>query len=155
MKLENRCLVPASKDTTWALVMDIPRAAACVPGMQDIVAEGEDRFRATLRVRVGPMGLNLSGTMQVLERNEEKGEARFLVEAADRRVGGAVRSDLTMRLAPQTDNQTELTIISDTTFMGRLGELGQPIIRRKASTTMEDFARNLAQQINNPPEKSP
>jgi uncharacterized protein len=155
MKLENRCLVPADKDTTWALVMDIPRAAVCVPGMEQVAAEGEDRFRATLRVRVGPMGLNLSGTVQVLERNEEKGEARFLVEASDRRVGGAVRSDLTMRLAPQSAHQTELTIISDTTFMGRLGELGQPIIRRKASATMEDFARNLARQIDNPPAKSP
>ena len=155
MKLENRCLVPADRDTTWALVMDIPRAAACVPGMEGVAAEGEDRFRATMRVRVGPISLNLAGTMQVLERNEEKGEARFLVEASDRRVGGAVRSDLTMQLVPQSDNQTELTIISDTTFMGRLGELGQPIIRRKASATMEDFARNLAQQINNPPAKSP
>jgi carbon monoxide dehydrogenase subunit G len=155
MKLENRCLVPASKDAAWALVMDIPRAAACVPGMQEVAAEGADRFRATLRVRVGPMGLNLAGTVQVLERNEEKGEARFLVEASDRRVGGALRSNLIMRLTPQTDQQTELTIISDTTFMGRLGELGQPIIRRKASATMEDFARNLARQIDNPPAKSP
>jgi hypothetical protein len=60
-----------------------------------------------------------------------------------------------MQLVPQSDNQTELTIISDTTFMGRLGELGQPIIRRKASATMEAFARNLAQQIDNPPAKSP
>jgi uncharacterized protein len=155
VKLENRCLIPADKGATWALVMDIPRAAACVPGMEEVVAEGPDRFRATLRVRLGPMGLNLSATVQVLEQDEEKGEARFLVEASDRRVGGAVRSDLTMRLAPQSDQQTELTIISDATFMGRLGELGQPIIRRKASATMQDFAHNLAQQIDNPPAKSP
>ena len=155
MKMENCWLIPADKSATWALVMDTPRAAACVPGMEEVAAEGEDRFRATMRVRVGPISLNLAGTMQVLERNEEKGEARFLVEASDRRVGGAVRSDLTMRLSPQANSQTQLTIISDTTFMGRLGELGQSIIRRKASGTMQDFARNLAQQIDNPPAKSP
>ena len=147
MKLENRCLVPAGRDATWALVMDVPQAATCVPGVEDVIAEDADHFQAVLRVRVGPISLNLSGTSQVLERNEPKGEARFLVEASDRRVGGAVKARIDLQLIPQEGNQTELLITSDTNFMGRLGELGQPIIRRKANTTMEDFARNLAQRV--------
>ncbi len=147
MKLENRCLVPADRDTTWALIMDVPRAAACVPGVENVIAEDADHFQAVLRVRIGPISLNLSGTIQVLERNEAKGEARFLVEASDRRVGGAVKTSIDLQLVPREGNQTELFITSDTNFMGRLGELGQPIIRRKANTTMADFARNLAQQV--------
>jgi carbon monoxide dehydrogenase subunit G len=150
MKLENRCLVPADRDTTWALVMDIPRVATCVPGIENVTVEEDDRFQAVMKIRVGPISLNLAGTIQVLERDEEKGEAHFLVEASDRRVGGAVRTNITMQLDAQADNQTELLIVSDTNFMGRLGELGQPIIRRKANTTMQDFARNLAQQVSSP-----
>ena len=150
MKLENRCLVPADRGTTWALVMDIPRVATCVPGIENVTVEGADRFQAVMKVRVGPISLNLAGIIQVLERDEDKGEAHFMVEASDRRVGGGVRTNITMRLDAQADNQTELIIVSDTNFMGRLGELGQPIIRRKANTTMQDFARNLAQQVSNP-----
>jgi carbon monoxide dehydrogenase subunit G len=150
MKLENRCLVPADRDTTWALVMDIPRVATCVPGIENVTVEEDDRFQAVMKVRVGPISLNLAGTIQVLERDEDKGEAHFLVEASDRRVGGAVRTNITIQLDAQADNQTELLIVSDTNFMGRLGELGQPIIRRKANTTMQDFARNLAQQVSSP-----
>jgi len=150
MKLENRCLVPAGRDITWALVMDIPRVATCVPGLGDVTIEADDRFQAVMKVRIGPISLNLAGTIRVLERDEAKGEAAFLVEASDRRVGGAVRTSINMQLVSQADNQTELIIVSDTNFMGRLGELGQPIIRRKANTTMEDFARNLAQQVSSP-----
>jgi len=150
MKLENRCLVPADRDTTWALVMDIPRVATCVPGIENVTVEEDDRFQAVMKIRVGPISLNLAGTIQVLERDEDKGEAHFLVEASDRRVGGAVRTNITIQLDAQADNQTELLIVSDTNFMGRLGELGQPIIRRKANTTMQDFARNLAQQVSSP-----
>jgi carbon monoxide dehydrogenase subunit G len=148
MKLENRCLVPAGRDTTWALVMDIPRVATCVPGLGDVTAAGDDRFQAAMKVRIGPISLNLAGTIQVLERDEDKGEASFQVEASDRRVGGSFRTSITIQLVSQADHQTELVIVSDTNFMGRLGELGQPIIRRKANATMEDFARNLAQQVN-------
>jgi hypothetical protein len=40
-----------------------------------------------------------------------------------------------------------MVIVSYTVFMGKIGELGQPIIRRKANSTLEDFARNLAKQV--------
>ncbi len=150
MKLENRCLVPADIQRTWDLIMDIPRAAACVPGMEEVVQEEDGSYRASMRVRVGPMGLTLAGTLRVLEQDSAKGEARFLIEASDRKVGGAVRADLLIQLRSEEENQTELVLNTDTTFIGRLGELGQPLIRRKANNTMEEFARNLAQQLGHP-----
>ena len=150
MKLENRCLVPADRATTWGLVMDVPLAASCVPGIDQVSAQDDGKFDAVMRVRVGPISLNLSGTIQLVDQNPDKGEASFVVEASDRRVGGAVKSNVAIRLQDQPDGQTELLIDSDTTFMGRLGELGQPIIRRKANTTLEEFARNLAHRIANP-----
>ena len=150
MKLENRCVVPADIQRTWDLIMDIPRAAACVPGMEEVVQEEDGSYRASMKVRVGPMGLTLAGTLQVLEQDPSKGEARFLIEASDRRVGGAVRADLLMQLISEEGNQTELVLNTDTTFIGKLGELGQPLIRRKASNTMQECARNLAQQLSQP-----
>ena len=53
MKLENRCLVPANIQRTWDLLMDIPRVAACVPGMEEVVREEDGSYRASMRVRVG------------------------------------------------------------------------------------------------------
>ena len=147
MKLEIRSVVPASREATWALVMDIPRAASCIPGIKDVTPDGEGRYQATLQARVGPMGMTLSGTITVLSQDAEAGEALFLVEANDRRVGGGVKTDMTMKVTARSPNETELEIISDTTFMGRLGELGQPIIRRKARNTLEEFARNLSKLL--------
>ena len=147
MKLEIRSVVPASRDATWALVMDIPRAAACIPGIKDVIPDGEGRYQATLQARVGPMGMTLSGTITVLSQDADAGEARFLVEANDRRVGGGVKTDMTMKVTARSPSETELEIVSDTIFMGRLGELGQPIIRRKARNTLEEFSRNLSQLL--------
>lgn len=147
MQLENRCLVPADLESTWGLVTDIPRAASCVPGMQGVTRIGQNNFQATMRVRVGPVNLNLSGTILVLSQDQQKGEASYRVEAADRRVGGSVRAEITMRLKKQSDGQTELGIDTDAVFMGKLGELGQPVIRHKARSTMDEFARNLAIQL--------
>lgn len=144
MKVEIVSVVPASREATWTLVMDIPKAASCIPGLKDITPDGEARYQATLQAKVGPMGMNLSGVITVLSQDAESGEAHFLVEANDRRVGGGVKTNMSMKVTAKSPTETELEIVADTTFMGRLGELGQPLIRRKARNTLEDFSKNLS-----------
>lgn len=147
MKIEILSDVPASREATWALVMDIPKAASCIPGIKDITPDGEDKYQATLQARVGPMGMNLSGTITVLSQDADAGEAYFLVEANDRRVGGGVKTNMSMKVTAKSADETELEIIADTTLMGRLGELGQPLIRRKARNTLEEFSKNLGKLL--------
>jgi len=147
MKVEIVSVVPASREATWTLVMDIPKAASCIPGLKDITPDGEARYQATLQAKVGPMGMNLSGVITVLSQDAESGEAHFLVEANDRRVGGGVKTNMSMKVTAKSPTETELEIVADTTFMGRLGELGQPLIRRKARNTLEDFSKNLSKLL--------
>jgi hypothetical protein len=134
-------------DKAWALLLDIPQVAPCIPGVQDVESDGQNQFKAVMQVRVGPVRLNFSGTINILEQDREKGEAHFRVEAADRKVGGSIRADMTMQLNELSADESELVIVTDTVFMGKIGELGQPIIRRKAKSTLEDFAKNLAKQV--------
>jgi hypothetical protein len=147
LKIEILSDVPASREATWALVMDIPKAASCIPGIKDITPDGEGKYQATLQARVGPMGMNLSGTITVLSQDADAGEAYFLVEANDRRVGGGIKTNMSMKVTAKSADETELEIIADTTFMGRLGELGQPLIRRKARNTLEEFSKNLSKLL--------
>ena len=152
MKVEIISVVPASLEATWALLMDIPRAASCIPGITEVTPDGEARYLATLRARVGPMGMNLSGTITVLSQDADAGEAHFLVEANDRRVGGGVKTNMTMKVPAKSAGASGLEIIAGTTFLGRLGELGQPIIRRKARSTLEEFSKNLSKLLASTPE---
>jgi len=147
MKVEIVSVVPASREAIWALVMDIPKAASCIPGLKDITQDSEASYQATLQARVGPMGMNLKGVITVLSQDAESGEAHFLVEANDRRVGGGVKTNMSMKVTAKSPTETELEIVADTTFMGRLGELGQPLIRRKARNTLEDFSKNLSKLL--------
>ena len=137
-------MVPIDRDAAWNLVMDLPQVAPCVPGLSSLKADGDDRYTGTLQAQAGPMRVNLAGSVRITAQDADKGEAQFLLEAADRRIGGSVKTTMTLQLAPTEDGQTELTIATDTAFMGALGTLGQPIIRRKAAATVEEFARNLA-----------
>ena len=147
MLIESQCLVPAGAGPIWDLILDIPRTAFCVPGLQEIEPSEDGSFRATLKARVGPISLTFSGTIQLLEQDSELHLARFQLHGSDRRVGGSFQTNMTVRLISQGPDQTLLVISADTTFMGKLGELGQPIIRHKTASTIDQFAKNLAQQL--------
>ena len=47
----------------------------------------------------------------------------------------------------EKEGQTEVKIATDLAVMGRLGEFGQAVIKRKADQLMGDFAECLARQV--------
>ena len=66
------------------------------PACKELAADGErdNRFVGTLQAQAGPMRVNLSGSVQILGQDAEKGEAQLLLEASDRRLGGSVRVNM-------------------------------------------------------------
>ena len=144
MRLENRCVVPLAPAAAWELLLDLPRVAPCIPGVSEVREEDDGRFAGRMTAQAGPLRVNLAGTVRIVAQDAAKREAQLTLEAADRRLGGSVRTHLTLQLTPIAENQTQLTIATDTTFGGRLAALGQPIIRRKAAAALDEFARNLA-----------
>ena len=140
MKLEHRVTVDAPRAAVWAVLMDLPVAARCVPGTRDIAPAGKG-VRGTLDVRVGPVKLALAGTVAVESRDEAAGTARLRADAEDRRVGGAVRAFVD--LAVSGDKPTELRVRSDIAVLGRIGELGQLLIARQADKVLAGFAECL------------
>jgi len=140
MKLEHRITVDAPRAKVWSVLMDLPVAARCVPGTRDIARDG-DGVRGTLEVRVGPVKLALRGAVAIESRNEAAGTARLRADADDQRLGGGVRTFVD--LAVSGDAPTELRITSDVAILGRLGELGQPLIARQADKVLAGFAECL------------
>jgi uncharacterized protein len=147
MILDQKVIVPASPERVWDFVMDVPKVAQCVPGVESVDQVGEDEFVGALKVRVGPIGVRLEGKVTVVERNVEERRAQMNVEAVDRRIKGAVNAKSTMQLAPLDDGTTELSVHTDAAILGKLGEFGQAIMRRKADQIMKEFAQNMSQRI--------
>jgi carbon monoxide dehydrogenase subunit G len=53
---------------------------------------------------------------------------------------------MTLTLAP-VENGTRLAIETDLAVLGKIGEFGQPIIKKKADTLLEEFAANLCSAL--------
>jgi carbon monoxide dehydrogenase subunit G len=136
------CVIPVERERLWDFLMEVPKVASCVPGVERVEAVDASAYKGGLRVQVGPIRLSLQGTMTVEEQDRSSWRARMRAEANDRRVGGGIRARMNLTLASE-EGGTRLRIETDLAILGRIGEFGQPVIKKKADAFLDEFARNL------------
>jgi carbon monoxide dehydrogenase subunit G len=147
MLIEQKCTVPVPIEPLWALLIDPTAVSRCMPGLEAFVEVATDQFEGTVRVKVGPIALRLQGRMVVHERDRESWTARMSAEGKDSRIAGAVSAKLTVSLTPRADAETELAVHTDATVLGKLGEFGQPIMKKSADRIMQQFVKNITEAM--------
>ncbi len=143
MKLTHTATIPVPAERVWGVVMNVPVAAHCVPGVAAVTPTGADRFKGSLMVQIGPVRIVLDGDIAVTSRDDAARKATLRADAKDTRLGGTVRAtvDISLRDAP---GGCELRIESDVQIGGRIGEFGQPVIQRKSDQLLSQFTQCLA-----------
>ena len=145
MKIEQESKVSASRERIWSLLEDVPRAAALIPGVSDVVETGPNTFSGKMQMRVGPMKITLDGELTTTQNPEDfkwriEGNAKALA-------GGGLRVIVDAAVAEGDADSSTLTVATDIQFMGKLGTMGQPFIRSKANSQMKDFIKNLEKEL--------
>jgi carbon monoxide dehydrogenase subunit G len=145
MKFAHSVEIPAPPDRVYAFLLDVPRVAGCLPGASDVQDRGASRYAGGLAVAVGPIRIALDGEVEIVSHDDATRTVTLRANGDDRRAGG-VRALITMR-AQHSGTGTRLLLDSDVQVLGRLGDLGRPIMKRKADQLIVEFARNVARVL--------
>ena len=113
MKFSQRAVIPVAREPLWDFLMDVPKVAKSLPGVETISQIDDTTYQGTLKVRVGPISLNLQGKIIMEQRDRESWRAALKAEASDRMVAGAVKGKTTMELKEIGPKETELLVETD------------------------------------------
>lgn len=147
MKFTQTAQIPVAREPLWDFLMDVPRVAKSLPGVESVKQLDDTTYEGALSVRVGPIKLNLQGKIILEEQNKTDWRAALRAEAKDRMAAGAVSGKTTMTLKELGANQSELFVETDVNILGKIGEFGQPIIRKKADAMLKEFVENIKKQL--------
>ena len=147
MTFTQTCTIPASRDVVWDFLMQAENVAGCLSGVEALKQLDQDNYEGTLRVKVGPISLALQGTLQVEARDREQWHGAMRAEARDRRLGGGLRAHLSMDLRDKGPTETEMCVTLEAHLLGKIGEFGQPVIRKKADAMLQEFAAQVGKQL--------
>src|SRR5918911_5640881 len=124
MNFHHTVVIPAPRDKVWQFLMDIPRVGKCIPGVEKVEPLGDNKYKGTVKQRVGPIGVTLDGVMTIVETDEQAGRAAMTAEGSDKRIGGAVRAKMTMQVREVSPSETELSVDTDANIGGGRGGVG-------------------------------
>lgn len=147
MKFTQSAQIPVPREPLWNFLMDVPKVAKSLPGVESVSQIDDTTYEGKLKVRVGPIVLNLQGKIFMEENDKQNWRATLRAEAKDRMAAGAVNGKTRMVLKEIGADQTELLVETDVNILGKIGEFGQPIIRKKADSMLKEFVENIKKQL--------
>lgn len=143
MEFKQRYSLDVPRPQLWDTLMDVHAVASCLDGVESLTVDDDDHYQGTLAVRMGAVRLKLDGHVAVLERDRDNWTGVLEATAKDAKAGGGFRATLEMRLDAPAPAASELELTLATAFLGRMGQLGRPLIKKKITTMMDDFAEAL------------
>jgi carbon monoxide dehydrogenase subunit G len=146
MKFENAFTVDAPVDEVWRTLLDVERVAPCMPGAEVTERIGDDAYKVSVKVKVGPMSMTYRGEVQIVDRDEQERRATMHVKAKEARGQGTADADVHMSLAEQAGG-THAAIKTEVQMSGRIAAMGQSVIGDVSAKLIETFAANLAAML--------
>lgn len=148
MKFSSRFEVPAAPDKVVALFFDPATMRECLPGCEEFEQVDETTYRGTLTNEISHVKFKAAFSAVITSVEEAKdGDGAATVNAVlkgeDRRLGSTIKIDASVRITPQG----EASVVEyefEIAMWGKLGRLGEAVIRRRSVEVERQFAENLA-----------
>ncbi len=142
MKFSGEVTVHAPRARVYKAVRDARFFASCVEGVQDLQEVAPDTYAALFTTKVAYMNFKFKVTVQVV-RAVEPSEIEAKVVGAPLGIVGRLAATSLTTLVEDGD-QTKIEYALDAALTGKLGSVGEPVLRAKAKEMERQFAARLA-----------
>ena len=147
MLITNEFEVAEPVDQVWQFFQNIPQVAACLPGAQLTEDLGDDRYKGTVAVRMGPVRLQFAGNADITERDEAAKRVVVNASGADEKGRGQATMVVTATLARTNRGTTKVGVVQDLQLSGAAAQYGRGMISDVSAVLMRDFATNMQGRI--------
>src|SRR5579872_7022321 len=148
MEFDNAFDVPLPPDQTWAVLMDIPRIAPCMPGAELTEVVDARNYKGKISVRLGPVALAFAGRVEIDAIDEANRSAKVKAQGSDAKGRGAANATASFRIEPAGAG-SKVLIHTDLMLSGAVAQYGRGVgmIQATAAQIIDQFAGNLRTQL--------
>jgi carbon monoxide dehydrogenase subunit G len=141
MKFTGEISIPAPRDAVYAKVRDARFFASCVEGVQDLNEIDPDHYTAVLETKVAYLKFKFNVAVEVVRADPPR-EIEAKIEGTPLGIVGRLTASSVTRLADDGQG-TKVSYEIDAALTGKLGSLGQPVLRSKAKEMERMFAERM------------
>src|ERR1700760_3856943 len=134
----------APRDVVWAKLNDAEVLKSCIPGCEDLEKLSDTEFRATAKMKVGPVSARFKGKVNLSDLDPPNGYK--ISGEGEGGVAGFAKGGATVKLSDK-DGGTLLSYNVDAQIGGKLAQLGQRLIAGAAKKMADDFFNKFAAAV--------
>ncbi|RDV02048.1 SRPBCC family protein [Undibacter mobilis] len=151
MLIKNSFEIPLPPQQAWAVLMDIPRIAPCMPGAELTGQTPDGGYLGKVSVKLGPVALSFNGVAHFIERDETAKVAKVKAQGSDQKGRGDAHAVIEFRLSASGQG-SHVDISTDVTLSGLVAQYGRGagLIQAVATQLVGQFAVNLSSMITQP-----
>jgi uncharacterized protein len=146
VKLENSFEVDAPPERAWELLMDVPRVVPCMPGATLDEVVDDSNWKATMQVKLGPIGLVFATEVSRELVDEAARRVTLAAKARETRNRGRASATVESSLAAASGG-TRVDIVTDLSLSGTVAQYGRGMIEDISAQMVSTFAQCLQDQL--------
>jgi carbon monoxide dehydrogenase subunit G len=132
--------VPVQK--AWDFLIDINKFSTCLPGIDEVKQVDDKTFDGIISATVGPISGKFNFRSTIVESNPPE-QMVVRTEGTDSVTKTAVNADMTVDLRRISDTKSRMDYKADVKIKGRLGILGDMVLRATATLILQEFTKRL------------
>jgi carbon monoxide dehydrogenase subunit G len=144
MIMKGEVQLPAPREVVWAKLNDPETLKACIPGCEELENSAENEFRATARMKLGPVSARFRGRITLSDFDPPT--SYRISGDGEGGMAGFAKGVATVHLADD-DGGTLLTYDVEAQIGGKLAQLGQRLINGSAKKLADEFFNNFAEAV--------
>lgn len=151
MEFKVEAVIPRLAGDVWAVLVDIPKIASCIPGCEDVVERSRlADYSAVLKQKLGPFKVALPATI-VVEEVREPNWIRAVASGVEKFTGTRIDVILKMDLRDTEAGQSLMVAECEMQVAGKLASLGYSVIKKKAEENFAEFRMRLLKVLDECP----
>ena len=152
MRMTGEERIAVARRRVWEALNDPDILRRCIPGCQSLEREGADKLRATVEVKLGPIGARFNGSVTLSDINAP--QSYTLTGEGNGGTVGSAKTSIKVRLAEE-GSATLLSYEVDAQVGGRLAQLGGPLIDATAKRFASQFFKKFGEVVGGATEGGP
>ncbi len=142
MNFSGEITVGAPREAVFKALSDAPFFASCIDGVRDLKPIDATHYDAVLETRIAYMRFNFKVAVE-MSRVTPPDEIEARVEGTPMGMVGRLTATATTHLA-EVGGSTVIRYTIDATLTGKLGSMGQPVLKAKAKEMERQFTERIA-----------
>jgi carbon monoxide dehydrogenase subunit G len=145
MKLGSSFLVPAERSTVFAHFLDPHSMCASLPGCAELERVDESHYRGRLVNEIAHVRFSAGFAAEITGLRAPE-EVVAVLTGEDRKLGSSIKINAVLAIRPgETDGESHVDYSLDVALWGKIGRLGESIVRRRSQEVERQFVARFSE----------